>query len=827
MRRTWLLLALAICSVLLLLVFVFFSPPAEKIYLARDAFDPMSELLEPFVEGDIISLSPYPLGQHLAGMKGMVFVYGTQVRYMEEISTLADYTPLYSASIVIAVNRNGNSAGKIDGWYSLLQSEAVVLIPDNGVESGRLAAIALARGLGAKEGDITPALQAYRQLADQGRLNPASEYADAQYRNVYPPQRPAAYDAVIMWDYQARRLAEDNDVWDIVMPVEGSVTVTGGYVLTSAEFLPVKFQETTDYLTSQEGELALQEAGFAALGESDDLSAWDEARLLFNPRFRRLVRQVKLHAPASVRERLLLKSVTFLLFCIAAWKVVQRVPDGLHRRVSTSALFLVLLWMLTGIFKTIAMQPDPIRYFWFATYISRHSLPIAWYCMCYLHVYGRLPGKNRLMALLGGAIVLTVFVFTNDWHRQVFIYTQTDSVTWEHQYNNGWGYYLSLTFSFILSLYGLSILFREKISRQQKRQYVYAGIFFLLLILYQVSYIFGLERIIDLDIPTTVAIFIIVFILAAQRERFMGAQLLALPTFQNTPHAIAVYNRQGKKVYRNKVMELLETESCISSETDAKEEIFCRGKVFRPDMFKLDNGSALILEDISDLKFLEKSLELSHKKLEALHKLLLGHADRDYLSIGWLEKESHSRQIDVLLKKTLENARQELELISSDEPVCARQDLHRIRLLIFICQQRLRLLITGLETYPLLSVNLVKKYGAAIMANGQKMGLDGVFTTDGAGEINFSMLPRLLTIIDRICLLALSVSDSSLVIHLEKREKDIALSAVISREKEIKTYLTKKQVSEVWRGMPLKADYTIDYDCLSIRLQMNTQEESE
>jgi hypothetical protein len=88
-------------------------------------------------------------------------------------------------------------------------------------------------------------------------------------------------------------------------------------------------------------------------------------------------------------------------------------------------------------------------------------------------------------------------------------------------------------------------------TRQQKRQMLYAAIFFGALLIYQTLYIAGVKHILDLDIPTTVAIFILVFNLAAQRERFMRASLLELPIFQNSPYAIAIYNGEGQTEYSN------------------------------------------------------------------------------------------------------------------------------------------------------------------------------------------------------------------------------------------------------------------------------------
>lgn len=829
MRRTWVYFIVAAGCAVVLVLSAHSLPAAGSILLARDAFDPLISIIEPLTAADIVPISPYPLGGRIAGVNGLAFVFGTQARFMQEGKLLAEYTPLYSASIVIAVNREGNSAGAIDGWHSLLQSDAVVLIPDNGIESGRLAAIALARGLGGREGDLSLALQAYRDLEKQGRLNPGSEYADPDHRNAYQPHRPALYDAVIMWDYQARRLAAQDGHWDIVIPTEGTVTVDCGYVAAGPAAASADIQALREYFASPQGQSDLILAGFSPLTASTDLAAWDEARLLFNPQFRRLVRQAKLYAPASVRERLLLKSITLLLFVLAAQKVIRSVPAGPRRTTSAYALLLVLFWMLIGIMKAIALQPGPIRYFWFATYIARHGLPVLWYCMCHLQAFDRLPAPAKLKKLAVAAFLLTLLVMTNDLHRQVFVYAQADPVTWEHHYSNGWGYYLSLLWTFILSLYSLLLLFRQKITRQQLRQYLYAGLFFLLLFAYQAAYIMGIVRIIDLDIPTTVAIFIMVFILAAQRQRFMGSMLLTLPVFHNSPHAISIFDNNGIAVYRNQVMEAIDPTGDLKYDYAQTEVFTCGERVFESRFFNLENGKALILEDISDLKKLENSLAASHEKLNAVHQLLRYRQKANPVVIGRMEQDRYSGQLEVLLRKKLEEARHELDVIAEQGHETALPGLRRARFLVCICQQRLRFIIASQKEYPRLPVGLVVRYGEAVMENGGKIGLDGAFSALLKGNLYLQNVAGLLDALDGICLFALSIRNSSLIIRLESGISFISLDAAVTLEDDSDPGMYQAAGDSLIRqlsGLDAAITRQITEDGLAFRLKFSGREVS-
>ena len=627
----------------------------------------MATLLEPYAGNNVERLTPYQLGQRLLGLNGMIFVFGTQARPYHKQSTSSGYVPLYNATVVIAVNRNGNSADSISGWRTLLDSKAVVLLPHHGTEGGRLAAIALSRGLGAAEGDLTPAIEAFALLQSQGRLNSQDVYLSRDYRAMYPPDRLSEHDAIILWDYQAAMLSRISGDWDIILPEEGSFSVDCGFVYGGSLETQENLRQAKWFLLSEQGRQALMEAGFSPLTGEPDLSAWDMARLTYNPGFRRAVLSAKLYGPASVQERLQLQSVTMLLFCIAAQRILRRIPRGFYRTTSLYSMLFVLLWMLVSIVKTLSPYHDLTRYCWFATYISRHILPVCWFCMCYVNRHERLPSRRNLTAFLCVAASLTVFVFTNDIHRLVFVYTNVDPASWADQYVSGWGYYLSSLWSFSLSIAGLTLLFHKNRTRQQKRQMLYAGIFFIVLLVYLMLYIDGVKHILDLDIPTTVAIFILVFNLAAQRERFMGASLLELPIFQNSPYAIAIYDGNGSMVYSNTVMESLrEKEPALLNPgqvLDASAEVLSGERAFKPNEYALDTGRALVLEDITHLKRLEQSLKETHEKLKAVQGLLVRQAEEARNLTDRLEQERYSLQMDRLFKEKLEDVRRQLRLI--------------------------------------------------------------------------------------------------------------------------------------------------------------------
>lgn len=765
-------LAVSLCLTLLTGWLFYHIRQETRILLVNDPLDPLPELLERQLPGQVSYANPFFLAHQIPDHSGITFVFGPQARYTESRASSAVYVPLYAATIVIAVRRDGRGSGLITGWRSLLASDAVVLIPQNGIESGRLAAIALAQALGANEGDLTLAVEAYAELQARLRLNSRDEYLYPGYRNLYNPARLPAFDAIVLWDYQARRLQQISGDWQLVYPEEGCLTVDCGYILADgAETRPV-IKTLGAWLQSPDGKRQLLDAGFAPLQGLVDLSAWDHSRLTFNPDFRRQVLGVKRFAPASLQERLIQKILILLLFCLAAWRMLKRIPQGLYREASRRVMLLIVFWMVVGLIKTLPVDPGLTRYCWFATYISRHFLPVCWYAMCYLNRCAK-PAPIRMMALLWtGAVILSLLVLSNDLHQLVFIYGTDNPAEYDVVYNNGPGYYLSLLWSFSLGMIGIVLLARKKMLRHTRRQMLYAGILICFLILYQTAYLLEILPVLDLDIPTMIALFYLLFGLAAQRERFMGASLLTLPVLRHSPYAVAVFSPSGQPLYRNVQMCELLADPADSQQLlqppDQSEpaEIRAAEKTFRHFSIKTEIGYIALLEDITAVRQLEQSLQQTRDQLKAVHALLAAQAREAPAMTSRLERERYTLQMNQLFLNKVRQAEQVLAQAAAASATGSQRDnLRRIRFLIVICQQRLRLLLRSLEDYPLLPATLIERYAAGLIKDGRRVGLDGVLTAAPQGSVTAGQMLALAEAIDTLCLHAFDRPGSSLILH--------------------------------------------------------------
>ncbi|NLA11991.1 MAG: hypothetical protein GX883_07695, partial [Firmicutes bacterium] len=524
---------------------------------------------------------------------------------------------------------------------------------------------------------------------------------------------------------------------------------------------------------------------------------------------------------------------TLLLFSIAAQRILRRIPAGLYRTTSFYSMLFILLWMLTGMAKVLVPTPGLTRYLWFATYIARHALPVCWLSMCYVNRHNRLPPRRSLAALTGGALLLTLFVLTNDLHRSVFVYAGEASATWSEDYINGWGYYLSLAWVFILSLAGMALLFDKKRTRQQLRRLLYAGLFFLALLLYQCLYIAGVKHIVDLDIPTTVAMLVLAFVLAAQRERFMGSSLLHLPLFHNSPYAISIFDSAGGEVYKNSLMETLQRqEAALPRPSSAAADfapLCAGGRVFKPRTYMLDRGRALLLEDITILQQLEQSLKKTHQKLGTLQELLMQQAGETRSLTSRIEQERYTEQMDRLFRNKLAELRRHLHLARRAAAGEQRQKImRRARFLLSICQQRLRFIIRSLEEHPLLPVQLVESYAAGMISDGGRRGLlDGAATAEARGCCPPVLAGVLLESIDCFCLDLFDSPGRSLICRLEADATGLSLSAFLSTEAEMppaKRDPLPETLSEAISRLGGRVLWNTDEEGLQIRLIFRYEE---
>lgn len=771
---------------LILLLAALVGDGGQTLHVAKDPLDPMVQTLQS-IAGDRIRLDePYDLPHTLPGLGGMAVVFETQARPYLNAANLR-YVPICSASIVIVVRR-GAMPLPIDGWHALLESGAVVCIPHYASESGRLAAIAMAIGLGAEPGDIGPGLAAIKRLKGEGRLVNRNLYSNhITSKSAFQSLEMA--DAALLWEHQARALCSMQDGWDIITPREGTLRVNIG-LLYSSNLTAAELVAAHDFLLSEDGKRFYLSSGFSDPTTHNDLDVWDNARFAYKAAFRREVLRERRNGAATVLERVLLNITGMLLFSIVGLITLRRIPPGIYRKVSLAAMLLVLFWLVVGIIKNMSGDFTFSRYLWLLTYLPRHGLPLCWYCICRIGRYGELP-KGRALAAHGFmAALLTMLAITNDLHKQFFLYPLEDPVSWSDLYQYNWGYFLSLAWSLLLISLGVYHLIRARRTRQQRRQVLYAMVLFLALLAYQLLYVAGVRFVIELDISVTVAFALLLFISAAQSERFMGAALLSIPLIRSSPYAISVVDLSGKLVYQNDAMAELAADapwldSLLSKPRPDPSRVSACGREFTIHMYALANCCAVVLEDVTGLERVRQKLKAAASKLEAAQQLLIRRQEASGLSARLKEQRNYADQMNRLFLGKVDGVRSILEQIDLMSAETAAGALRQARFHVYLCHRRLRFLIGALEHGQRVSVRLVSQYNQSALADAMRFGVEGVATAPDDGDYGPDIVAALMECVDAMLSRAIALVLASVLIRLDGDGRSAVLSIFLSLQNKL------------------------------------------
>ncbi|NLO37177.1 MAG: hypothetical protein GX112_12625, partial [Clostridiaceae bacterium] len=106
-RWLWFSLLAGLCAVALAAVPVLKDRRESRILLAEDALNPLAGVIAPLSGESLARAEPYKFGQQIPGRGGLSFVFATQAWPARQTKSSFAYVPLYSASIVIAVNNRG------------------------------------------------------------------------------------------------------------------------------------------------------------------------------------------------------------------------------------------------------------------------------------------------------------------------------------------------------------------------------------------------------------------------------------------------------------------------------------------------------------------------------------------------------------------------------------------------------------------------------------------------------------------------------------------------------------------------------------------------
>ncbi len=266
-------------------------------------------------------------------------------------------------------------------------------------------------------------------------------------------------------------------------------------------------------------------------------------------------------------------SIFLLLFVnCAIWLKAKKIPL-LYAYLAVQGI--ILLWLVSKIFKTIAPNAGLKFFFVVCQYTGVCFLGEAFFIFAYLYAFRKMPAFRYIVLLSIPSAFFLSIVITNPWH--YLFYSHFDF--WGDSF--GPVFYFHQAYSYILLLAGLSLCaknFFRQFGEQRQQAFLFA-VAILVPIAANILYLFDWFELIfrfepPCDItPITCNISLMLFVLATFRYRFFDDIIIArrealglIPDgilLLDENYRIADYNNTFRKMYENDELYALDSDGLI------------------------------------------------------------------------------------------------------------------------------------------------------------------------------------------------------------------------------------------------------------------------
>ena len=344
--------------------------------------------------------------------------------------------------------------------------------------------------------------------------------------------------------------------------------------------------------------------------------------------------------------------VAAIAFSIWGVLVYLRCLDYVLRRRLVAVATICALWMIEVILKYKSFTPFYATVLWYLYYVPMTLVPLL-YQLCGLRLAGleqHRAGRRYRTALWIAAILLMVFVLTNDFHQQVFHFDRS-SDTWSNDYTYGWGYFAVLiwtAFNFVafFILVGRSASFRIQRFSGTAALVLLGGAFF------AISYALRVPWAWKLNFSLVYCVLCVVTLEICLDCGVIPSYHDIAGIFDTLPLDLKVLTRDLQEVYATPVSKPIP--AGVREELRAQElgHSHAFAVVSNPDVmyrsFPLLGGSALLAQDVSEVNELNR--ELAHRRMELQRQNELLTADYD------LKAHLADQEAEALLVKDVDQA---------------------------------------------------------------------------------------------------------------------------------------------------------------------------
>ena len=513
-------------------------------------------------------------------------------------------------AMVLAVDRTRTDA-VITGWNSLRESRVPVGMSSFSVVRNMLAIGAISYGLNPKEPTKGDALDFLEQLCQNGGFE--LDGSDAPI--------------LICLDYEAAAWNRSGGTYEIIVPVEGTLTYRMGLLSDT----PLTLEPGLDD--------ALLSAGLSLAGGErppDFPADYRSARVLGEEEYdrflaitgdssrdlRRQVFHARLYTTADMREHIL--SALLIVAAVLLWKgtVSHRMIRRDIRRVAGALGWLMVGWLLLRLFKYQLPQEGALcRMCWYGYYLFQLALPVA---LLYLTVIlDRPEGEKRLHRPLWPPLVVyalsVLLVMTNDFHQMVFRFTPGGN--WVSDYHYGPGYWIIMAFSLLFLISALWNLLRKGRRSPGRRGSILPLLFCAGLLVYLAAYIKRIPLAWESDLTVNICILSVLFFEAVLHGGLIPVNIQYQRLFASAPIRLTLLDENGRTVLSSPGVRPISHSVWQRLRTDMHQPLLRdRDTLFHA--VPVRSGMAVWQEDLSQINRLRREIQDVQARLEAANTLL-------------------------------------------------------------------------------------------------------------------------------------------------------------------------------------------------------------
>ena len=573
--------------------------------------------------------------------------------------------PHYTATVVLAVHTDAPTPVRC--WADL-REDVTIILPEWSPER-EIFFLALVRGLSV---DTDTAFARLAQMRRDGRLR-----FYATHRRMWGILANAdRSDVYVLFDHEAEHLIRRGAPLQIVVPAEGTRSVTKGLLSRR----PITFRETLPEELDAAGYPPLPPSGTAVHAMPPD---FPHVLRAVNTHYHAQIMEHPHLAPAEEYARFLILVLMLPLTVIWGACLHRRILHHGARRAVLLLIAMLLLWELTRMAKILTFVHDSSleRMLWYLFYVFRAGLSVALLWIAWGSDEDVLERTMPpwLKTVFGINLLLAVLVLCNDLHHQFFYFTwDTEMMEWSEHL--AWGTYVYWTIWFI-EIFAALLLLLEKAKQQQvlRPAMTLPFLLFACFVTYSIAY----QYVAWVRWPELTAVTALFFLLLGElclRTGLMPSNRFHAAFFTNAQLAMRLVNAAGDIVFAS------------AARWDAE------GRDTHTARMELRGGAILWQEDLSLLHEQQRRLALTRDALRRSHELLRReHGIRKNLLSLTLRRALSDELEAILAAKRPLLRRFREQLMATEDKGEVTQLLRRLNLLSSYLKKRCVLFLKGQE----------------------------------------------------------------------------------------------------------------------------------